>query len=199
MMVEKYKMERIKNVKPETVNLEIRTLKAFFNILRRWKMISENPCEGVKEMRIQEKIPLYLNEDELKKLVDFINDQWLKDIVLFAAMTGSPLGEVLNVTWDDLDFARRTVLIKSSNTYNVKSGKARLIPLNDTVIRMLENRTDRQGLVFKGKRGGHAQDNHVSRSFRIAARAAKMKPGIHFHTLRHTFASLLVKKGVSLY
>ncbi|HUI31244.1 MAG TPA: site-specific integrase [Candidatus Acidoferrales bacterium] len=199
MLIEKYKVERIKEVKAETVNQAVRTIKAFFNILKRWKIIGENPCDGVKEMRIQEKIPVYLTEDELKKLIDCINDKWLKEIVIFAAMTGARLGEVLNVMWDDLDFARKTVLIRSSAVYHIKSGKVRVVPLNETVIRMLEHKRDREGLVFKGKRGGHAQDNHVSRSFRMAARVAKMKAGVHFHTLRHTFASLLVKKGVSLY
>jgi integrase len=197
--IEKFKIERLKEVAPETVNQGVRTLRAFFNILKRWKLTAENPCDGVKEMRIQEKIPVYLNEDELRFLIDSIKDKWLKDIIIFASMTGARLGEVLNATWEDIDLSRRTVLIRSSNIYHVKSGKVRIVPLNDTVVKMLASKLDKEGLVFKGKRGGHAQDNHVSRSFRKAAREAKIKNGIHFHSLRHSFASLLVKKGVSLY
>lgn len=197
--IEQYKIDRKKEVSAETVNQGLRTLKAFFNILKRWKLAVDNPCEGVKEMRVQEKLPLFMNEDELQHLIASITDPWLKDIVIFAAMTGARLGEVLNVLWDDVDLLRKTVLIRSRDTYHTKSGKMRIVPLNETVIRMLEDKTDKEGLVFKGKRGGHAQGNHVSRSFRKAARAIAMKPGLHFHSLRHGFASLLVKKGVSLY
>jgi len=41
--------------------------------------------------------------------------------------------------------------------------------------------------------------NYVSKSFKAVLRQAEIDEEIHFHTLRHSFASNLVQKGVSLY
>lgn len=42
-------------------------------------------------------------------------------------------------------------------------------------------------------------EDFVSKKFKKVVRKAKLNEGIHFHTLRHSFASNLVQKGVSLY
>jgi integrase len=197
--IEKYKEERVKEVSRETVNMGLRALKAFFNTLIRWKFLVVNPSVGVRELRTEEKMPPYLTTEELVTLTDSIKDKWLRGIVIFASMTGMRLGEVLNLNWDDVDLPNRIVRVLSSVHYRTKSGKMRVIPLNQTALDLLNDKEDKTGFVFPGKRGGRANSNHVSAHFRKAASQAKMKQGIHFHSLRHTFASLLVKKGVSLY
>jgi integrase len=119
--------------------------------------------------------------------------------VLFAAMTGARRGEILNLTWDDVNLKERLVTIHSSVNYRVKGGKVRVVPLNETVARLLDSMPDKRGLVFKGVRGETANGNHVGRRFRCAARELGFDRKLHFHSLRHSFASLLVQKGVSLY
>ena len=52
--------------------------------------------------------------------------------------------------------------------------------------------------MFKGVQGGPLDAGHVSRTFRRYRRLAKLLDGIHFHSLRHTAASWLVSRGVSL-
>ena len=51
----------------------------------------------------------------------------------------------------------------------------------------------------KNVKGFKLNEDFVSRKFKQAVRKAKLDEGIHFHTLRHSFASNLVQKGVSLY
>ncbi|MFN0158549.1 MAG: tyrosine-type recombinase/integrase [Bacteroidota bacterium] len=197
--IDLYKIERLKTVSPATVNIELRAFKAFFNCLRRWEYVAKNPCEGITSVRSPQRIPAYLTMEQLEKLVKGIGDPWLRRIVTFAAMTGARLGEILHLTWNNVDMVNRVMLIQSSVSYQVKSGKVRAIPMNQSVFEMLNRTQERTGLVFPGKRGGTAQTNHVSRRFRQAVRAAGMDRRLHFHSLRHTFASLLVQKGVSLY
>jgi len=197
--IEKFKIERSNNSSPTSVNIDLKTIRAFFNCLKKWKMLTDNPCEGVKFLRIPDTIPAYLNEDALQDIVAKIQDQWLKNIVLFAAMTGVRLGEVANLRWEDIDLENRTALIHSSLSYQTKGGKMRKLPLNDTILTVLNSLPQKTGYVFTGKRGEKANPNFVSKNFRMIVRNGGFDRRLHFHSLRHSFASILVKKGVSLY
>jgi integrase len=197
--IDQYKIHRSRLVKPSTVNIELRSLKSFFNTLKRWEMIHKDPCEGVALVRFPEQPPRYLPKDEIPVLIDAIQEQWLKDIVLFALMSGARLGEILNLRWEDVDLPNRTARIQSRHAYRVKGGKVRTVPLNVTLTEILSSRATREGIVFTGKRGKQVDSNYVSQKFREIVRSLGFDRGIHFHSLRHTFASLLVKSGVSLY
>jgi len=65
-----YKISRIKEVSPATVNHELRGLRAFFNRLIVWEYLEKNPCEGIKDIREVEKLPLYLTKEDLAKLLE---------------------------------------------------------------------------------------------------------------------------------
>ncbi len=198
-VIDRFKVHRVDKVSIATVNLQLRAIKAFFNCLKRWEIVSNNPCDAVRQIRGDEISPVFLTMEELRHLLETLEGHWLRPIVVFAAMTGARLGEVLNVTWADIDLPRKLVCIRSSSSYRVKGGKVRTIPLNQTVLDVLGALPHREGLVFRGVRGGHACGNHVSRTFRKAVRAAGLNRRVHYHSLRHGFASLLVQKGVSLY
>ena len=198
-LIDQYKVHRLPSVTPTTVNVETRAIRTFFNCLKRWEVVTKNPCDGVHQIRITEELPTYFGEKELARLIDGLKDEWLRRIVLFAAMTGVRRGEILNLTWDDVNLKDRLVTIHSSLNYRVKGGKVRVVPLNETVARLLESITDKAGLVFKGIRGEKANGNHVGCRFRSALREMGFERKLHFHSLRHSFASLLVQKGVSLY
>jgi integrase/recombinase XerD len=54
-------------------------------------------------------------------------------------------------------------------------------------------------IFFTNIPGIKLNEDYVSKKFKKAVRACKLNDKVHFHTLRHSFASLLVQKGVSLY
>jgi integrase len=197
--MEFYIMKRGESLRAASINIELRAFRTFFNTLKRWEAITKNPCDGIKPVRTAESTPAYLSTEQLKGLILSIRDPWLKEIVIFASMTGLRLGELLNLKWEEVDVERKTILIQSSVVYNVKFGKIRTIPLNETAVELLRARTRTSQYVFTGKRGGRADANFVSRKFRVAVRAANVDKRIHFHSLRHTFASLLVRNNTSLY
>lgn len=153
----------------------------------------------MKELRNSIEPPPYLTEEELQKVLREVRDLWLKRIVIFASMTGLRLGELLNLKWEDINLDTKTIIIKSSDNYRVKCGKMRVLPLNKVATDLLTEFPDRSGLVFRGKRGGIANGNFVSRKFREVIRSSDLDQRLHFHSLRHSFASLLVKKGTSLF
>ena len=71
--------------------------------------------------------------------------------------------------------------------------------MNSTVLELLECRAHSSEYVFTGKRGEKLNGNFVRAKLKAAVRDCELDPKLHFHSLRHTFASWLVQDGVSLY
>src|SRR5690606_858711 len=86
------------------------------------------------------------------------------------------------------------------NDFTTKSKKERIIPIHpriaSIVIRQNSNSDD---FIFNRKINFKYNEDYVSKQFKKALRAAKLNDKIHFHSLRHSFASNLVQKGVNLY
>lgn len=194
-------IESTKTKKNITLNIQIRVIKAFFNCLKRWQVIQNNPSEGIKQLKVQEKIPVFFSQTELFNFLDLIKgDCWLYNLVRFAALTGTRLGEIIHLEWKNVDLPNKIIYIQSSVSYQIKSGKVRAIPMNDDVFDLLNNLESKEGYVFKGRRNKEkAFKDYVSRQFKQAVRKNGFNPALHFHSLRHTFASILAQKGVSLF
>jgi integrase len=197
--IDLYKSERIQNVSANTVNHDLRSLKAFFNRLVIWKMMDSNPCSGIKTIRVVDTIRPYLSKEDLAKLLKHTQGTQLHDIILLAAMTGLRRGELLALTWQDVDLKQGTLLVHSTIGYTTKGGKIRLIPMNTTLKELFERMPKTEGVIFTGERGGWKKGDFIARRFKKACEDCKLDTKLHFHSLRHTFASLLVKEGVSLY
>lgn len=197
--IDLYKAHRIKEVSPSTVNHDLRSLKAFFNRLLVWKLIESNPCTGTKGIRIVDTIRPYLSKEDLLKVLKHTKGTQLHDIILLAAMTGLRRGELLGLTWQDVDLKQGTLLVHSTIGHQTKGGKIRLVPLNTAVRDLLENMPKTEGVIFTGERGGWKKGDFVAKCFKKACKDCELDSKLHFHSLRHTFASLLVKEGVSLY
>lgn len=194
-----YKCDRISKVSANTVNHELRGLRAFFNRLVLWNILEKSPCQEVRNIRVVDTTRPYLTKEDLQKLLDHTKGTQLHDIILFGAMTGMRRGEIVNLTWEDIDWQHQSIVIRSSLSYQTKGGKIRLVPMNSTVKALLEGMTNRTGYLFPGDRGGKYNGNFTSQRFRMAIRDCGLDKRLHFHSLRHTFASLLVKEGISLY
>ncbi len=197
--IEFYKSSRASTVSANTVNHELRMLRAFLNKLVDWKLLRESPCAKVKDIRVVDETRAFLSTDELDKLLKYLKGSFLHDIVLFAAMTGMRRGEIVNLSWNDVDTERKLIVVRSSGSYQTKAGKIRTIPMNSTVVQLLAQRKRSSGFVFTGKRGDKLNGNFVRGRLKAATKALGLDSRLHFHSLRHTFASLLVQKGISLY
>ncbi|MBE0551903.1 MAG: tyrosine-type recombinase/integrase [Ignavibacterium sp.] len=64
---------------------------------------------------------------------------------------------------------------------------------------VIKSNSNPDDFIFNRKTDIKFNEDYVSKQFKKALRAAELNDDIHFHNLRHSFASNLVQRGVNLY
>jgi integrase/recombinase XerC len=195
-----YKASRVENVSSATVNIELRTLRAAFYTALRWKLATENPFKNISLVPIPEQQPTYLSKDEFRKLLSVVSEGWLRELLVVAVSTGLRRGELINLTWKDIDFPRRLLYIHSKDNFRTKLGRRRSVPMGKAVFELLCERSRYRVSEYAFSANGRPLDKDwITRKFKWYAREAGLNEQLHFHSLRHTFATWLVQEGVSIY
>lgn len=186
-------------------SLYFRTLKAAFNKAVLWEYLSANPIKKIKLPKLPKRLPLFISKEELTQILEKTQKSMFKEIFLFAFNTGMRLGEITHMRWNWIDIDRKILVIKHTDSFLTKGKKERIIPLNDTVQNILTTKIEERApanlndFVFYTKKGFRLNEDYVSKNFKKTLRKTNLNSKIHFHTLRHSFASNLVQKGASLY
>ena len=122
---------------------------------------------------------------------------------MFAFNTGMRISEILNLEWIDINFGQNNIQIRNKDSFTTKSKKERVIPIGKVVLEIInsikENPENINSKYIFNKAGDRLNSVFISKKFKKCVRLANLSESIHFHTLRHSFASHLVQKGVSLY
>jgi integrase len=138
----------------------------------------------------------FLTEDEQRTLLQSARGgRWdrMYLLVLLALTTGCRKGELLNLTWADIDFMQRTAYLGKT-----KTGRPRYVPLTPPVIEeLMRFRSTPEHKVFHS-----TVSNIIPRCIKRDWASMLERAGIghlRFHDLRHTAASNLVRVGRSLF
>lgn len=132
--------------------------------------------------------------EELRRVLEFLDPQ-MQDVVRFAIATAMRRGEIVRITWADVDESRRCVLIRDRKHPTAKAGNHQLIPLiartgfDAWEILQRQPRVDDRIFPISAER--------VSDTFGAACAAAKVGD-LHFHDLRHHATSLLFESGLAI-
>ena len=198
--IDRYKSQRLSSVSPTTVNVEVRGLRAVLNVALRWKLIDDNPFSKVQLIRIAEQPPTFFSKADFQNLISVIKENWLKELVVLSVLTGMRRGELINLRWQEIDLQRKLLHIQSNATFKTKQGKQRTLPLSEVAFQLLSarHRLSVCEYVFSLKEE-KVKESFVSHKLKDYIRDAGLNEKLHFHSLRHTFASWLVQDGVSLY
>ncbi len=186
-------------------SLYFRTLKAAFNKAIAWNYLSENPLKKIKVPKIAKAFPVFISVAEYQIILNNTKDDYLKNIYTAAFYTGMRLGELLNMKWSWIDFEQNLIKVQNSDTFTTKSKKDRIIPICSTLRILFRTQfpkvidLNKNDFVFTRENGIKLNEDFISKQFKKSVRAAGLDDKIHFHTLRHSFASMLVQRGVSLY
>lgn len=198
--VDRFRALELKRISPVSANIELRTLRAAFYTAQRWRLIPENPFRRVPLAKVPDKEPVYFTREDFDKLLAVLPERWFRDLILVAVCTGMRQGEILNLSWNQVDLGSRLISVRSSVEFRTKMGKRRVVPMNELVFGILIRRAreSQNGQVFMNG-DGSLQGSWVSHLFKKRVLAAGLRSELHFHSLRHTFATWLVREGVSIY
>jgi integrase/recombinase XerD len=193
---------------PSLASLYYRTLKAAFSKAVEWEYIQSNPFKKLKLPKVKINIPLFISAIELEMILENVVNIQLKQIYRLALHTGLRLSEIINLRWSAIDFKDKTLKVEHSEDFITKGKKERLIPMNSVVYSILNEKRVLSFIITIKKRdhifskcvGVKFNSDYVSKQFKKAVKKTeRINKSVHFHSLRHSFASLLVQKGVSLY
>jgi integrase len=199
--IESFKSKRLATCRPTTVNIEFRTVRAAFNCAIKWQLLNQNPFAQSAVVKIPERPPIHFSREEFSKFLGNVAEPFLKDLFLFAALTGLRQGEILALKWGEVDLERRLIFIVNSDFFFTKSGKSRIVPMSDAVLDMLTRKSMTQQFsefVFH-RDGSVVTQSYVDHKFKKYVRQSGLREELKFHSLRHTFATWLAKSGVSIY
>ncbi len=208
--IENYKSIRLNEVRNTTVNIDLKTMRAIFNIALKWNWITINPTKEVNLLLITQKEKLAFSETELKIIINNISNVKLLNIVLFASYTGCRLSEILNVQWKDMNFNDKILIIRNKENFMTKTGKIRQIPISDKFFELLNSILDQkpddkilsfynpENYIFLNTINRKFIPSFVSMKFKKVLRKLNFPEKFHFHCLRHTFITNLIKSGVNI-
>ena len=191
--IEAWRRERMSKCRPATINRDLSRLRHMLNIAVEWELLEESPMQGIKFLRENNARTRYLSLEECQRLIASCMAPHIRAMVSVALHSGMRLGEILNLRWYDLDFSSGFILVRDS-----KNGESRHVPMDATLFALFRAYPHRPStdLVFSSSSGGHIVD--VRTGFLNSCKRAGLID-LHFHDLRHTFASQFVMSGGDLY
>lgn len=191
---------RLKTVSAYTVRRDIADLSSAFTYALAKKYVKENLCSGIKKPKLVEKLPLFFTEAEFYTLLRVVDDDDLKDLILFAVNTGLRQNDLINLEWTQINFNSKTLILDNRNS-QTKSRKVHTIPLNSKALQILTARQIKASYFEKvfTYHGKQIKQIFISHKFKKYVLKAGLNKSLSFHDLRHTFASWLVQRGVPIY
>src|SRR5260370_21412959 len=191
--IEGYKLHTRKKESGATVNRELALLKRIFNLAIDWDLyLGSNPLRKVKFFQEVNTGFRVLSPAEEARLLRNATPA-IQDIVLFALNTGSRVGEIFSLRWQNVDLEKGLI-----NVFSPKTQKICVVPINRDVRRILEFWAlgRKNEFVFYNQKSGEPFVD-LDAGLQLACEKAEIS-GVTWHTLRHTFASRLLERGVDI-
>jgi len=195
LLIEKYIAKRLTDdVKKSSINRDLACLRKMLNKAVDWNYLDMNPSAKVKLFPEKDNVRsrVLTEEEEVRLLEESANH--LKPILITALSTGMRRGEILKLTWRQIDFEAKQIRVE-----NTKSGRARVVPINQKLNELfinLRSNTGYSSFVFFNSRTGKPYTT-IKTAFNAACRRANIK-GLWVHDFRRTFACRLLYNGVDI-
>ncbi|MFZ5988395.1 MAG: tyrosine-type recombinase/integrase [Bacillota bacterium] len=214
LQIQKYINEKSKTLSPATVRKQFNILNSCLEKAVANELINKNPCKHIELPILKQKEIKAFTLEEEKKFLECAKGDALYTLFVVAVDTGIRLGELLALTWDDIDFesaeirvnknlitvkdfkgkTQRKNILKLQDTPKTKSS-TRKVPVTARALKLLQDIKSDRILVFCTRTNNYLSPRNIQRSFvRIAMKAGL--DGCNFHSLRHTYATRMFELGV---
>ncbi len=184
-----------------TRNQTMTGVKFLFRVtLRRHDLVAE-----IFHLREPDRVPLVLSQKEIKRILAMAPSLKAKVMLSLAYGCGLRAGEVVRLKVGDIDSAQEIIRIVQA-----KGHKDRNVMLPLDILGLLrdwwkerptgqdQNVPTPERVLFPGYRGKHLSARQLSRLFLQTAKAAAITKRVTLHTLRHSFATHLLERGVDI-
>ncbi len=143
------------------------------------------------------KLPKYLKENEIRKLLSSPPREKIRDRVILRILykCGLRVSELTNLRIQDIDFTEAMITIRGG-----KGGKDRVVPVDADTLTMIEFYKDgaEEGFLILSERCEPISTRQVERLVKDYAKTAGINKNVYPHMLRHTFAVHCLKAGMNL-
>jgi integrase len=189
-----YRDERLKAVRPATINRELGLVQHVFEIAQReWNIgFPSNPLKAVRKPKPDQGRQRRLQNGDWQRLMDACQrcrNPLIRPLMAFAVETGMRRGELLNARWADVNWIDHTLKISIS-----KNGHPRTIPLTSNALTVLAS----LGNIHRGDdRLLPLTIESVKLAWKRLVKRARIED-LHFHDLRHEAVSRFFELGLTV-
>lgn len=184
----------LKNYKPKTIKNKIVVIRSFIKFLYSKNLIDIRP-EAIEIPKTTEVEANFLSEEEQSALIKSAKNLRDRALIMTILSSGLRASEILNLKEDDL--YRRSLIVSRG-----KGGKPRVTfidPLTEKSIREYHNKREVDSVfVFTNSFGKPLSRQYLSRMISETALRAGIKKRVSAHTLRHSFATNMLRKGARI-
>ena len=203
---------------PGTIHVYHRTLSAVFSKAVKWGYLKTNPAEKADLPSIARRRAKYLDEPDARRLLELLQAEPIKwrALVTFDLLSGLRRAELLGLRWCDVDFGHQLLHIRQTWNYLPGEGRyldtpktpdgERPLKLSRTAMQLLtelqvwqahqaeilgdvwQNEDDR---IFTAEDGKPVFPDSITNWFTAFVRRSGL-PEVSVHSLRHTYASLMI-------
>jgi len=160
--------------------------------------IDELTTVGLSKKQMKElKYYRYLTPEEVARLLSLASGSYLYVALAILAYTGMRRGELLKLSWTDIDLRRGLLWVQSRKQSRENEFKGREITIHSTLLSILKElrRGSRGPYLLPGREDEPVSAHKAYHDLKKLTRGTEFE-GIGFHTLRHTFSSNLASAGV---
>ena len=161
--------------------------------------VKGNVIENVEHIRYRKQRGRALTLAEQQEFLCALEESRYKWLMMFYLHTGTRRTEALTLTWKDVDFVGRVILIRGTKT----AESCRMIPLSEEVAAILEGQRRQNKKERRARKRGkfHKAEESIVFPFGIEQTSREFKklcPNHHLHDLRHTFITRCAESGVNV-